>query len=554
MFAMLREKGHNDIGLIFDPETRTRKGNQLDFLKVCKDQEFPHTVFWCGMGGGYSLKKVGRVKMFPYGTWVYNDALGLTPEHGDDQSTATALKVCQESWSLKKQRAGTRMVQQRLNKKLDRNLEEPGGGFPTLRPDAKFFNVDLRTAANETHLDDRPWDGKGWMDWGPEHDLRRLPTGNQTFAGVPFDIIDPATNGGRSVVMISNERDLERMSHVPRDVAIDIGRKVGGLSVLRTLIVREPLMDTVTAGTAEQFGLLQIWPHYRIEYEDGTFISWYAFRGAGDASLPKWGRWDSNGVWSLSKMKFFDPNVLTAWMGFSRSGDHANLLMHQWQNPYPEKVVARLRVRYDDNDMRSDCSEAVMAITGAEPTDADIAFWKTERKRDLRHRAGQLSRLDKPLGRPLFAPEGEVVVQPTQATRPHHVGARFWPPKASDLFDATTNFHWRLGNEPFVISNAIDYEFLDRIEREDIRPDLKLPATSPIVYIPSAGSIYKGMRYVVALVRSLAARYNNEIGFYLSGVNNRTLKKQLDALTPPVRYLFPGTIPYARNIARVTFH
>ena len=57
----------------------------------------------------------------------------------------------------------------------------------------------LRQAVNMGFRDKFPGDGKGgWTDQGPQNDLRAMTSGPQTLGGIPFDIIDPATNRGRS--------------------------------------------------------------------------------------------------------------------------------------------------------------------------------------------------------------------------------------------------------------------------------------------------------------------------------------------------------------------
>ncbi len=63
--------------------------------------------------------------------------------------------------------------------------------------------LDLRGAANMAFADEVPDDGKGgWTDQGPDNDLRSLPLGQRDFAGVPFTVIDPANNGGRSAIVL----------------------------------------------------------------------------------------------------------------------------------------------------------------------------------------------------------------------------------------------------------------------------------------------------------------------------------------------------------------
>ena len=71
-----------------------------------------------------------------------------------------------------------------------------------------FSYINLRQAANMGFRDDAPKDQKGgWTDQGKSNDLRSLPLGEQNLDGVPFHIIDPASNNGKSCIML---RGVER--------------------------------------------------------------------------------------------------------------------------------------------------------------------------------------------------------------------------------------------------------------------------------------------------------------------------------------------------------
>ena len=72
----------------------------------------------------------------------------------------------------------------------------------TLRPPAVSC-LDIRTAANTGFRDDVDGDKRGgWTDQG-DNDIRMLGPGRQHFGGIPFDIIDPATNDGRSCLVFA---------------------------------------------------------------------------------------------------------------------------------------------------------------------------------------------------------------------------------------------------------------------------------------------------------------------------------------------------------------
>lgn len=67
-----------------------------------------------------------------------------------------------------------------------------------------FDPVDFRAAANRGFADDVAGDrAGGWTDEGHGHDLRTFPLGEQTLLDVPFAIIDPAQNHGRSALVFS---------------------------------------------------------------------------------------------------------------------------------------------------------------------------------------------------------------------------------------------------------------------------------------------------------------------------------------------------------------
>ena len=61
--------------------------------------------------------------------------------------------------------------------------------------------LDLKKCVNFGFRDETPGDGKGgWSDQGEECDFKSFPVDKHDFAGIPFQIIDPAKNGERSVL------------------------------------------------------------------------------------------------------------------------------------------------------------------------------------------------------------------------------------------------------------------------------------------------------------------------------------------------------------------
>ena len=63
--------------------------------------------------------------------------------------------------------------------------------------------LNLRSAANMGFRDEVADDKTGgWTDQGPENDLRMMTPGKRVFVNVPFEVIDPAANNGKSVIAL----------------------------------------------------------------------------------------------------------------------------------------------------------------------------------------------------------------------------------------------------------------------------------------------------------------------------------------------------------------
>ena len=77
--------------------------------------------------------------------------------------------------------------------------------FTATGENTDFRFVDLKSAVNRGFRDETAGDGRGgWFDHqGPANDMSGFKSGVRNFSGVPFRIIDPAVNGGRSCVAVS---------------------------------------------------------------------------------------------------------------------------------------------------------------------------------------------------------------------------------------------------------------------------------------------------------------------------------------------------------------
>ena len=269
-------------------------------------------------------------------------------------------------------------LQQRLGElALERELPSWRDGLRK-----QFFKIDVRDACNWSHIDPVPGDGKDWLDWGPNNDLRHLPRGDVEFDGIPFHVIDPETNQGRSFVRVACPREENGQALTVRSREIPVGRKAASLIFLRTNV----------GG-----GFL---PGYRITYDDvgpqgrGGFLtvpldamgngsSGYACYGipyspgrpSGAMDAPKASYKAAKHLMTELYSLFFR----LAWLGTTGAGDPVKVTMHEWVNPYPERTIKSISVHCPPG-RKSGRVEVLFAVTGIARTPRDLALWRDRTK------------------------------------------------------------------------------------------------------------------------------------------------------------------------------
>lgn len=103
--------------------------------------------------------------------------------------------------------------------------------------------------------------------------------------------------------------------------------------------------------------------------------------------------------------------------------------------------------------------------------------------------------------------------------------------------------------ETCVIPNTVDDVFIRSVPEKDIRKVLGLREDALILYMPSAGSVFKGKQFIVDILRRLS-RFGN-IGFYLSGDIPEDLREKIRSISGDLRIFAPGHLGYSDNIAVV---
>jgi hypothetical protein len=237
-----------------------------------------------------------------------------------------------------------------------------------------FFSIDLRPIVN--HTGDAS--GTETLEPGraPAIDLRYVPKGKQTLSGVEFDLIDPAKNNGKSVLVLG--RPIPGATHAKdaRVIAenagpIPVGRKLASLVFLRA----GWQASTQDVGRAEKW----LFPTCRVIYDDDTWLPVDCFR-----VWAEWDTWNNGSTYGAGSADLLER---AGWIGNCPGGSAVHLRVGEWVNPYPEKTVKCLHFvtpGYEEGNGSKRVNpqvQAFVAITGVEPIEQDFNYWSKRKDR-----------------------------------------------------------------------------------------------------------------------------------------------------------------------------
>ncbi|MGF1449288.1 MAG: hypothetical protein ACFB20_07715, partial [Opitutales bacterium] len=202
-------------------------------------------------------------------------------------------------------------------------------GFIPEPPQRSFTPVDLRSHVNADYHGDGADGVPGWISGGA-NDMSGLPTGPQTFEGVDFDVIDPATNARRAVL------GLHGMPHgrFARSTTIPVNARATSLYFLHTCAGNPP------GGLVGQF---------LVRYDDGTHAIQYVHR---DLEVGNWfmpAPNDPSG--GGNERKKAPPHLRVAWQGPNRQFENVGLQLYGWNNPHPDKTIAAIELQAAEADV-----------------------------------------------------------------------------------------------------------------------------------------------------------------------------------------------------------
>jgi len=175
-------------------------------------------------------------------------------------------------------------------------------------PAAIFVPLDLSKAANMDLWDRGAAGVPKWMAADRAgNDMRNLPVGEQTFAGVPYRVTDPAANGRRAAVAVAHKDGFAPRAQVP------VGAKAACLYLLHT---------------AGGIGPSGVGGAVTLRYDDGTEHTAYVLK---DKHLAGW--------W-FPELKAKDAGV--AWRGPNPCSNDVGVCWAALPNPHREKPIAAI--------------------------------------------------------------------------------------------------------------------------------------------------------------------------------------------------------------------
>ena len=155
---------------------------------------------------------------------------------------------------------GNTQAQQNVSETFDLEVHYTGKYTYKLYPQ-KFTKIDLRPYANRSFIDEVAGDGKGgWADQGANDFRTFTDRGAKEYLGIPFDIIEPNYNGGKSAIVIPGQGDTPADCKNPVEINLN-GTKAGGFYFLHTTAhagdyVSGTYTINYTDGTSAYFDLL----------------------------------------------------------------------------------------------------------------------------------------------------------------------------------------------------------------------------------------------------------------------------------------------------------
>ncbi len=199
-----------------------------------------------------------------------------------------------------------------------RNLKAPFAGGKTVVAGAnlKFFPVDLSKQANQYRTE------RGWFG-DANFTFKDLPTGNQNFGGVRFNIYDFPTSPVPTAIMLGGPNVPNNLPE--RVEGISVGRKADALFFLHTA-----RMDARRSDDERRANKKFEMARYLVRYADGQTVQVPIFA---EINIDDYRQKNPQNL----------PGAQVAWTKlFGNSDQSATAYTMQWNNPRPDIEIASI--------------------------------------------------------------------------------------------------------------------------------------------------------------------------------------------------------------------
>lgn len=189
------------------------------------------------------------------------------------------------------------------------------GGIAQMSSDYKF--IDISNAVNQGFLDEEAGDGHGgWTDFGSDACFRKITFGEQFFDDgvIPFNIIDPTKNNGKSVLVLSGPKREDNFPAASQRIYIK-----GKFSSLHFL-------HTTMYAKKDAGGLVK----YKIHYKDNSEEIFTCYN---KIEIADW--WEPSELMPAAIRTYEESN---RWM-----------INTPWKNPYPDKRMEWIKMESTGN-------------------------------------------------------------------------------------------------------------------------------------------------------------------------------------------------------------
>jgi len=213
-------------------------------------------------------------------------------------------------------------ILKRLRDMLNRDGRLYAVYHPSSRPPdwvkCRYTTLNLRKIAN------RDFDACKQNGWLGEkmfrgYDLSLIPKGRRTFQGIPFDVIDPAANAGRGILMLKGGL----LQHLTSTASVEaVNQKAASVYFLHSY--HGPIALNQHIAT------------YIVRYADGQSVSIPIVNAA---NVWVWKQFREE---NLGELRGKAPVYRVAWSGKSRLGEPVGVCCFGWANPFPDKTISSI--------------------------------------------------------------------------------------------------------------------------------------------------------------------------------------------------------------------